>query len=69
MAFDWSAFINSVLNLLIVAAVLYFLIVTPMNKVAAKFKKSEFPPPPVPSADSADIALLTEIRDLLREKT
>lgn len=68
VAFDWSAFINSVINLLIVAAVLYFLVVTPMNRVAAKLKKAEVAPLVTPAADSADIALLKEIRDLLKER-
>lgn len=68
VAFDWSAFLNSVINLLIVTAVLYFLIVTPMNKVAAKLKKAEVAAPVAPAADSADIALLKEIRDLLKDR-
>lgn len=68
VAFDWSAFLNSVINLLIVTAVLYFLIVTPMNKVAAKLKKAEVAAPVALAADSADIALLKEIRDLLKDR-
>ena len=66
VAFDWSAFINSVLNFIIVAAVLYFLIVTPMNRVATKLKKAEATPL-APAVDSADILLLKEIRDLLKK--
>ena len=67
VAFDWSAFINSVLNFMIVAAVLYFLIVTPMNRVAAKLKKAEAAPV-APAADPVDVALLKEIRDLLKQR-
>jgi large conductance mechanosensitive channel len=67
VAFDWSAFINSVLNFMIVAAVLYFLIVTPMNRVAAKLKKAEATPV-APAADPVDVALLKEIRDLLKQR-
>jgi len=32
VAFDWAAFINSVINFVIVAAVLYFLIIAPIRK-------------------------------------
>ena len=42
------------------AAVVYFLIVTPYNKLQERMSKGEVAAPP-----SADIALLTEIRDLL----
>ena len=67
VAFDWSAFINSILNFVIIAAVLYFLIVTPMNRIAAKLKKAEAAPV-APAADPADIVLLKEIRDLLKSR-
>lgn len=35
VAFDWAAFINSLVNFVIVAAVLYFLIIVPMSKAKA----------------------------------
>ena len=66
VAFDWSAFINSVLNFIIIAAVIYFLVVTPMNRVSAKLKKAKVEPPTGPAPDPEDIALLKEIRDLLK---
>jgi large conductance mechanosensitive channel len=53
-------FINSVISFLIVAAVIYFFVVTPYNKLQQRISKGEEPAPP-----AADIALLTEIRDLL----
>ena len=53
-------FINAVISFLIVAAVVYFFVVTPYNKVQRRISKGEEPAPP-----AADIALLTEIRDLL----
>jgi len=61
--FDWAAFINAVINLLIVAAVLYFLVITPMNKIKARVVKPAAAPAPTPE----DIALLREIRDLLKK--
>lgn len=70
VAFDWSAFINSILNFLIVAAVIYFFIVTPMNRITARLKTEEksVPAPVVAPVDPEDIALLKEIRDLLKQR-
>lgn len=61
---DIGLVINSVIGFLITAAIIFFVIVKPMNKVMAltQKKQAEAPPPPTP----ADIALLTEIRDLLK---
>jgi large conductance mechanosensitive channel len=60
--FDWAGFINAVINFLIVAAVLYFLVVLPINKLAARRRRGEEPPPQAPSEE---VQLLTEIRDAL----
>lgn len=61
--FDWPSFVNSIINLLIVAGVLYFLVVTPMNQVKARLARDT-----KPAATSEDIALLREIRDLLKQR-
>lgn len=55
---------SGILNFLILAAVVFFVFVKPMNKMKALMekKKDETPPPP-----PADVALLTEIRDLLKK--
>ena len=64
VAFDWAGFINAALNLVIVAAVLYFFVVTPMNKIKERMAKGHAPADtPTPE----DIALLREIRDLLKD--
>ncbi len=55
-----GAFLNALVAFLIVAAVVYFFVVTPYNKLQQRMARGEEPAPP-----SADIALLTEIRDLL----
>ena len=57
---------SGVMNFLILAAVVFFVFVKPMNhvKALAAKKAGEAPAPPVP----ADVALLTEIRDLLKAK-
>ena len=53
-------FINAVISFLIVAAVIYFFVITPYNKLQERMAKGEEPTPPAP-----EIALLSEIRDLL----
>jgi large conductance mechanosensitive channel len=53
-------FINAALTFLIIAAVVYFFVVTPYNTVQQRMSKGKEAAPPSP-----DIALLTEIRDLL----
>lgn len=59
--FDVGIIINAAVNLLITGAVLFFLFVRPMNKLKA------LTAPPPPSAPPApEVALLTEIRDLLK---
>lgn len=50
--------ITAVVNFLIVAAALYFFVVTPMNKLNRKEEAVEAP--------EASVELLTEIRDLLK---
>ena len=59
---DYGAFITAIINFLLVAAVLYFLVVLPMNKLAERRKRGEVPPPEAPSEE---IKLLTDIRDAL----
>ncbi len=56
---DVGAFLTAVVGFGITAAVVYFVIVVPMQKVTARLRQ--------PGEDTAttDIALLTEIRDLL----
>jgi large conductance mechanosensitive channel len=61
-ALDVGAFITAIINFLLVAAVLYFLVVLPMNKLAERRRRGEVPPPEAPSEE---VKLLTEIRDAL----
>ncbi|WP_433128342.1 large conductance mechanosensitive channel protein MscL [Micromonospora sp. CA-240977] len=60
--FEWAAFINALITFLLTAAVLYFFVVYPMNKLAERRRRGEEPPPAAPSEE---IKLLTEIRDAL----
>jgi large conductance mechanosensitive channel len=60
--FDYAAFINALITFLITAAVVYFLIVTPMNRLAERRRKGIEPEPKAPSEE---VILLQEIRDAL----
>ena len=60
---DVGAVITALVNFVVVAAVVYFLIVTPMNTLMAMRKRNEVPETASPAED---ILLLQEIRDLLR---
>ena len=57
--------LTSFVNFLIVAAVVYFLIVAPMNALMERRRRGEEPEPATPPED---IMLLQEIRDLLRDR-
>ena len=62
---DLGAVLTAIINFLIVAAVVYFLVVTPMNLLAERRRRGEEPEPKAPAED---IVLLQEIRDLLRQR-
>ena len=56
---DLAFFINAAISFLVLAAVVYFFVVVPYIKAKEKFF------PDAAEGDTPDIALLTEIRDLL----
>jgi large conductance mechanosensitive channel len=60
--FDVPLFLNAIITFLITAAVVYFFVVFPLNKLAERRARGEEPPPKTPSEE---IVLLTEIRDAL----
>ncbi|MGB9377595.1 MAG: large conductance mechanosensitive channel protein MscL [Mycobacteriales bacterium] len=55
-----GVFLTAAFAFLIIALVVYFFVVTPYNRMQERMARGEEPAPP-----SADVALLTEIRDLL----
>ncbi|MDV6014301.1 large-conductance mechanosensitive channel protein MscL [Haloechinothrix sp. LS1_15] len=61
---DFGAVLNAAVNLLIVAAVVYFLVVVPMQRVQQRKAAARQDEPAEPS----EAELLTEIRDLLRQR-
>ena len=68
---NYGNFISAIINFLILALVVFFL-VRSLNKLADMGKKKEAEAaaaePPAPPAPSAEEVLLTEIRDLLKNK-
>ena len=59
-----GAVITAIIAFLITAAVVYFFVVVPMNTLAER-RKAQLDVEPEPEEVPADVALLTEIRDLL----
>ncbi len=64
---DIGIIIGAVFSFLVTAAVVFFVIIKPMNKLMELTLKKNAPPP-TPEVP-VDIQLLTEIRDLLKGKT
>lgn len=64
VAFDWAAFASSVLHLCLVAVVMYFIVITPIDRIKRRLAIG-------PETDPLEVAqehaaLLREIRDLLK---
>jgi large conductance mechanosensitive channel len=57
--------VTALINFLIVATAVYFIVVLPVNKLMEMRKRGEIPEVKAPTED---IVLLQEIRDLLRER-
>ncbi|WP_369369878.1 large conductance mechanosensitive channel protein MscL [Promicromonospora sp. Populi] len=64
--FSIGLFLQALLNFLIVAAAIYFLVVIPINKLQSLRKPAE--EEAVEEALDEQVVLLTEIRDLLRSQ-
>jgi len=62
-AIGYGAFIQAAINFLIIAFVI-FMILKAINKMRANFEEEKVEEP---AEDPADVALLTEIRDLLKK--
>ena len=63
---DFSSVINAIIAFLVTAAVVYFLIVLPMNKIQERRAAKAATGEPDPTPKSEDIILLEQIRDLLK---
>jgi large conductance mechanosensitive channel len=62
--FTYGDFLNALISFLVIGAVVFFFVVKPVNTLMARLKRGE---EPEPEAVPADVVLLTEIRDLLRD--
>ncbi len=62
---NFATIINALIVFLLTAAVVYFIFVVPMNKIAERRKRGQEPEPEAPSEE---ILLLQEIRDELRAR-
>jgi large conductance mechanosensitive channel len=60
--FSIGLILNAIINFLLVAGAIYFLIVMPLNQLAERRKRGIEPEPEAPAED---VLLLQEIRDLL----
>ena len=63
--FPYGLFLNALIAFLIIAAIVFFLVVRPMNRMMARIQRTDEPGSDAPSED---VVLLTEIRDLLRDR-
>jgi len=63
--FPYGQFVNALVSFLIIAGVVFFLVVRPMNTLMTRIRADD---EPASAAPAEDVVLLTEIRDLLREQ-
>jgi large conductance mechanosensitive channel len=64
--FEYGQVINAVIQFLLIAAAVFFFIVKPINMLNERRRRGE---EPEPEDLSDEAALLTEIRDLLRDRS
>ena len=64
--FLWGTVVDAIVAFLIVALVIFFLVVRPMNRMMTRMKRQDEVSTPSPTVDQK---LLTEIRDLLQEQS
>lgn len=65
---DFGAVITAAINFLIIAAIVYFVLVAPMNKLSETLAKRKGVEEEEDAPASIEAELLTEIRDLLQEQ-
>ncbi|WP_299467528.1 large-conductance mechanosensitive channel protein MscL [uncultured Gimesia sp.] len=66
VSINYGAFLNVVLDFIIVAFAI-FIVIKAMNAAKTRFEKQEAAAPAAPAEPSAEIKLLTEIRDALQK--
>jgi large conductance mechanosensitive channel len=63
--FGYGSFINALIAFLVIAAVIFFFVVKPLNHMLERRKRTQEDEPQAPAPD---VLLLMEIRDLLRDR-
>jgi large conductance mechanosensitive channel len=63
---DFGALISALINFVIVAAAIYFIVVVPVTRLMERRNRGEEPPVEAPTED---IVLLREIRDSLQQRS
>lgn len=64
--FLWGTILNAIIAFMITAAVVYFLVVAPMNRLMERMRRES--PADAPPAPSREEVLLAEIRDAIRQQ-
>jgi large conductance mechanosensitive channel len=64
--FKYGHFLNTVVSFLIIAAVIFFGVVKPLNLLLSRRREADVTPEA--EAPAEDVRLLAEIRDLLRDQ-
>lgn len=65
LVLDYGSFLTALIGFVLTAAVIYFLVVLPMNTLSDRFKRQDKPAAAEPSNEEK---LLAEIRDALRQR-
>lgn len=63
----WGAVLTAILNLVLIAAAIFFAVVKPLNVIMTRRRDGDEPLEDTP-APSDEAVLLTEIRDLLQDR-
>ncbi|MGV8885337.1 MAG: large conductance mechanosensitive channel protein MscL [Microbacteriaceae bacterium] len=66
---QWGVVVSSIIQFVLVAAVVYFALIVPINYLKKKAFRAPAEPSPVEPAPPTELAMLVEIRDLLAKGT
>jgi large conductance mechanosensitive channel len=64
--FTYGDFLDVLISFVVIAAIVFFFVVRPLNLLMARIKRDD---EPASDAPAEDVVLLTEIRDLLRARS
>jgi large conductance mechanosensitive channel len=64
--FTYGDFLDVLISFVVIAAIVFFFVVRPLNLLMARIERDD---EPASDAPAEDVVLLTEIRDLLRARS